>query len=110
MTRTALPQRRYSQTFDFVFPLFTDKAYALTIGCYETGKVGEVFLTAHKHAGSQAALAARDAAILISMGLQHGASLETLAHAMTHNAAGEPEGIAGIVLTLLLDWEREFVG
>lgn len=107
MTRQALPQRRFSETFDFVFPQGTDKSYALTLGVYEGGRVGEVFLASHKHAGSQADLAARDTAILISFGLQHGATLAELAHAMTHNADGKPEGIAGIVLTLLLDWERE---
>lgn len=105
--RATLPQRRFSETFDFVFPLGTDKAYALTVGCYADGRVGEVFLASHKHAGSQADLAARDTAILISFALQHGATLAGLAHAMTHNADGKPEGLAGVVLTLLLDWERE---
>ncbi len=108
--RHALPQRRYSETFDVCFPRGTNKAYSVTLGCYADGHIGEVFLTSHKGAGSQADLAARDTAILISMGLQLGASLSELAHAMTHDAAGQPEGLAGVVLERLLQWQCDFLG
>lgn len=106
MSRQALPQRRYSETFNVVFPPGSSKTYAVTLGCYSDGKIGEVFLTSHSHVGSQADLAARDTAILISMALQHGAPLKGLSRAMTHDANGRPEGLAGVVLPLLLEWEK----
>ena len=110
MSRKALPQRRYSETFNVVFPPGGNKTYAVTLGCYADGRIGEVFLTSHGQVGSQADLAARDTAILISMALQHGAPLSRLSRAMTLDASGRPEGLAGVVLPLLLEWEKRAQG
>ncbi|KRA44681.1 hypothetical protein [Devosia sp. Root635] len=103
--REALPQRRYAEGFDLAFPRFTDKFYTVTIGCHPDGRLAEVFINAHTKVGSDGDLAARDVAILISMSLQHGATVEGLAHAMTHDASGKPEGLAGIVLAELVKWQ-----
>ena len=106
MPREALPQRRYAEGFNLAFPRYTDKLYTVTLGCHADGRLAEVFINAHSKIGSDGDLAARDVAILISMALQHGASVEGLAHAMTHDAAGQPEGLAGIVLLELLKWQE----
>lgn len=103
--REHLPQRRYAEGFDLAFPRFTDKFYTVTIGCHPDGRLAEVFINAHTKVGSDGDLAARDVAILISMALQHGATLEGLAHAMTHDANGRAEGLAGIVLVELVKWQ-----
>jgi hypothetical protein len=44
---------------------------------------------------------ARDAAILTSICLQHGASVETIRHALTRNSDGSASGPLGVVLDLL---------
>ena len=36
--------------------------------------------------------------VLVSLALQHGVALETLRHAMTRGAAGEPASILGTVV------------
>lgn len=107
--RNLLPQRRYGESFDLAFPAFTDKLYTVTLGCHPDGRLAEVFITSHRKIGTDADLAARDTAILISLALQHGASVESLAHAMTHNANGQPEGLAGRVLAELVDWQARHV-
>lgn len=104
--REVLPQRRYCESFDLAFPAYTSKLYTVTLGCHPDGRLAEVFISSHRKVGSDSDLAARDTAILISMGLQHGATLEGLTDAITHDAAGRPEGLAGQVLMHLLDWQR----
>ena len=102
--REKLPQRRYSETFELVF---NQSPVSVTVGCYDDGRVGEVFLAMQKKAGSQADLAARDIAILISLAVQHGVPLPTIGDALTKDSEGRPEGLAGLVVTRLLSWEAE---
>jgi len=103
--RNVLPQRRYAESFDLAFPVYSDKLYTVTLGCHPDGRLAEVFISSHRKIGADADLAARDTAILISLALQHGATVEGLAHAMTHNAQAQPEGLAGRVLAELMDWQ-----
>lgn len=105
MPREPLHQRRYAESFDLAFPPYSDKIYSVTVGCHEDGRIAEVFINAHKKIGTDSDLAARDAAILISLGLQHGADLVGMCKAMTHDAQGRPEGLAGQVLAQLVDWQ-----
>jgi hypothetical protein len=105
--REKLPARRYSESFDVEFPPSTGKLYAVTIGCYPDGRIGEVFLSSYQKVGSQADMAARDLALLISIALQHGAPLEVMASAATKDAESRQEGLAGVVLEQLLAWRPE---
>lgn len=107
MTRAALAMRRYSESFDLAFPPHTDKIYSVTLGLYGDNRLGEVFISSKNKVGTDADLAARDTAVLISMALQHGATIERLMPAMTHSADGRPEGLAGHVLAALARWEKE---
>lgn len=101
MARDRLPHRRYSESFDVEFPRYSGKRYAVTFGIYPDGRCGEVFIASYQKVGSDADTAARDLAVLISIGLQHGASLGTLADATIKTADGDPEGFGGIVLAAL---------
>jgi hypothetical protein len=49
-------------------------------------------------AGNASDVAARDAGILVSLCLQHGCSVETIARAMSRNADGSASGVIGAVL------------
>ncbi len=100
--REKLPQRRYSETFELVF---NQSPVSVTIGCHQDGGVGEVFLAMQKKAGSQADLAARDIAILLSLAIQHGVPLATINDALTKDAEGRPAGLAGYVVPHLLEGE-----
>lgn len=99
--REKLAQRRYAETFTLVS---NGTLYSVTLGVYPDGRIGEVFLGMHKAAGSLMDLHARDLAVLISLGLQHGIALEIMFEATTKRADGEPEGLAGDVLRALMKW------
>jgi ribonucleoside-diphosphate reductase alpha chain len=55
--------------------------YTVTAGYYADGRLGEIFIDGHK-AGSQLAQHAQDAAVLVSMSLQHGVSPRKIAHSI----------------------------
>src|SRR5262245_15893488 len=101
MTRKTLPQRRYAETFNMTFG-GQNREYTVTVGYYGWGtrEVGEVFITGAK-TGSDAEAIARDGAILLSIALQFGAPLETIAHAITREGNGAPSTIIGAVIDRL---------
>lgn len=104
MTRERLPQRRYSESFDF---WHDGTRYSVTLGCHPDGRIGEVFMGMHKAAGTKADVDARDVAVLISLGLQHGVPLAVMLDATTKTAAGRPDGVTGALLAYLMEWEAE---
>lgn len=102
MTRDRLPQRRAAETFDFdhVNHAGASFPYKATIGFYDDGRVGEVFLYAGK-VGTELDVSIKDAAIILSFALQHGARAEDIRAAMTRDAVGRPEGVMGTLLDLI---------
>jgi hypothetical protein len=84
MTRDRLPNRRLSETLAFERD---NHKYHMTTGLYPNGRVGEVFLNA-EHANSLLDVLMHDAAIAISLALQHGCELETIAHALKRDSFG----------------------
>ena len=97
--RSTLPQRRYSETFKFRFG-GQNSAYHITVGYFDDGTMGEVFLATNK-IGSAAEAIARDIAILMSLALQHGCAMETMRDALTREADGSPSTVAGATADLL---------
>lgn len=97
--RKQLPPRRSSETFDLEFGGLR-AAYRITVGYYADGAPGEVFIVGGK-SGEQVESIARDGAVLLSIALQYGASLETIAHAITRDARGAPQTIVGAVVDQL---------
>ncbi|HXB77786.1 MAG TPA: hypothetical protein VNX23_10335 [Bradyrhizobium sp.] len=97
--RRRLPQRRASTTFELNF---WGQSFAVGIGYYPDGLIGEVFVSAHK-IGGQTEVLAWDAAILISIALQFGAPLETIQHALTRGERGEPLSLAAAVVGLIME-------
>jgi len=61
-------------------------------------------MTNHK-AGSMAGILASDAAVLASIALQHGASLETLRRALMRDSQGRAIGPLGVVLDMIASEE-----
>jgi hypothetical protein len=93
-TRRLLRNRRehFVETFERDGQPFT-----LGVGRFANGEPAEIFLTGGKP-GSGISIAARDAAIAVSLALQFGASLETLQHAMTRLSDGRAAGPVGEAL------------
>jgi hypothetical protein len=99
MTRTRLPNRRPHESMQLEF---AGQEFTLGVGRDDAGAIAEIFVGARK-AGSALDSAARDAGIQISLGLQHGVSLDTMRHASTREADGSPSSIVGAVLDTLAE-------
>ena len=58
---------------------------------FPDGRIGELFLNNHK-AGNQVNTNARDAAIILSFALQHGADIDAIRRAICRDSAGRALG------------------
>lgn len=101
MTRETLPARRAAENLDFAV---RGVNYTATLGYYEDGRLGEVFLCGPK-AGTDVQINAHDAAVVTSIALQHGAALDELRHGLQRSADGEALSVIGAVLDLLASRE-----
>ena len=97
--RQALPMRRRCETFELDFGGLKN-SHIITVGFYDDGRIGEVFVNGGK-SGELVEAIARDGAVLLSMALQHGVALETIKHALTRDSQDEPQSIIGVVVDQL---------
>ena len=95
--RIHLPDRRVSETLDLEFH---GLHYKVTVSRFADGKLAEAFLSNHKH-GNAVDVAVRDAGILLSLLLQHGCPVETIARAVSRNGDGSASGVIGAVLDIV---------
>ena len=101
MTRNRLPDRRGGETRDLAY---RGQAAQLTVGRYDDGRAAEVFVSfVGQFSTSDAAAAARDAAVLVSIALQHGVPVEVMRAAVTRLDGGEPASITGWLLDALCE-------
>jgi hypothetical protein len=97
--RHLLPQCRRCKTFNIQHGK-QNTPFVVSVGYYDNGDSGEIFISNAK-AGSDIEGLARDEAILASLALQSGMSLEIMRHAITREADGTPSTIIGTVLDKL---------
>lgn len=97
MSRTRLPNRRPCETFEFEHG---GHRYTATVGFDRRGRPQEIFLGTGKP-GTGLETACRDAAVAVSLALQHGTPIDTLRHAMTRLDDGSPAGPLGVLLDAL---------
>ena len=95
--RERLPDRRPSRTFSFEC---AGMAYTATASWFEDGRLGEVFVGNHK-SNSQADSNAKDAAIIASLCLQHGISLDTIRKSLLRDSQGRPSTPVAMALDIL---------
>lgn len=95
--RLRLPSRRAQELVEFDW---SGLRFTVGVGRFHGGRVAEVFLSAHK-IGSPVEALARDAAIILSLALQHGAPLEVLQSALTTDQDGRPASLIGAALAAL---------
>jgi hypothetical protein len=97
MSREHLPNRRRCETVEFAH---AGQLFRLSIGHFDDGRPGELFLSAH-HVGSPLEALARDSAILVSLCLQHGVAIETIRHALTRDHDASAATAIGAALDAL---------
>jgi ribonucleoside-diphosphate reductase alpha chain len=95
--RRTLPQRRTAETFDLVF---RNQPVTIAAGFFPDGSLGEMFINIGK-SGADLTHIAHDAAVVISLALQHGVPIEAIRHAITRNSDGSPASILGTVVDAL---------
>ena len=96
-TRQHLPNRRPSQTVDLDFG---GKRYSVGFGFYPDGRLAEAFVSGAK-TGSQLDAQLNDAAILISLMLQHDIKPRDIAKSMSRVRVGEAASLIGALADLL---------
>ena len=98
MTRQRLPNRRTGEAVGFKF---RGSGYSATFSRFPDGRLAELFIDADKRS-NDAADDARDAAVAMSIALQHGTPLEAIRAALTRDGAGRPAGILGAALDAIV--------
>jgi hypothetical protein len=94
MQRNRLPDRRRGESLEFYHG---NLGFTATIGRFRDGRIGELFINSHKTSGDLEAVA-RDAAIIVSIALQHGADLDSIRRALTRDNDGAPATLIGAAL------------
>ena len=95
--RQRLPNRRANESFSFEL---NGLRFTATVSRFADGRIAELFLNNHKF-GNQSDTNARDAAILLSFALQHGAELETIQNALCRDSSGRALGPIGEAIDLI---------
>jgi hypothetical protein len=95
--RQRLPNRRASESFTFEL---NGLRFTATVSRFNDGRIGELFLNNHKF-GNQSDTNARDAAILLSFALQHGADIESIRRALCRDSQGRALGPIAEALDLI---------
>jgi hypothetical protein len=97
MTHETLANRRASENFTFELD---GLRFTATVSRFADGRIAELFLNNHK-AGNQSDTNARDAAIIFSFALQHGADLNEIRKALCRDAQGHALGPIGAALDII---------
>ena len=80
--------------------------FTTTVSRFADGRIGELFLTNHK-AGNQSDTNARDAAIVLSFALQHGADINAIRKALCRDSAGRALEPIGAALDMLAEGDEQ---
>jgi hypothetical protein len=97
VNRSRLPDRRSSTLFNFTS---MNMRFTASISRDADGNVAELFLDNHK-AGSSIGTLVRDAAIILSFTLQHGADIDSIRKALGRYSAGQPLGPVSAALDII---------
>src|SRR5262249_15608526 len=100
--RERLPNRRESENFSFEL---TGVRLTATVSLFDNGHIAELCLNT-QNPGNAVDINARDAAIILSFALQHGADPEAIRLAMCRDSQGRALGPIGAVLDLIIQQEQ----
>ena len=99
--RELLSNRRACTTFPFQC---NGLAYIATVSRYGDGRLAEIFISNAK-AGSHSDAAAKDAAVVCSIALQHNVPVEVIRKALLRDSAGRPSSPLGCALDIVAETE-----
>jgi ribonucleoside-diphosphate reductase alpha chain len=99
--RERLPNRRASENFSFELD---GLRFTASVSRFADGRISELFINNHK-AGNQSDTNARDAAIIFSFAVQHGADADAIRRALCRDSNGKPLSPIGTALDLLVGCE-----
>jgi hypothetical protein len=102
MARQRPPNRRCSVSFNFEH---RGLGFTCTYSRFPDGRIAELFITNHKVA-SAVDVDARDAAIILSFALQHGADISAIGKALCRDPRGNPTGVMGTVLDIIAEGKK----
>jgi hypothetical protein len=97
--RCRLPNRRANESYTFEL---AGLRFTATVSRFDDGSISELFLNNHK-AGNQSDSNARDAAIVLSFALQHGADIDAIRRALCRDSAGRALGPLAAALDLIAE-------
>ena len=97
MPRERLSNRRESENITF---WHAGREYTARVSHYPDGRLSEIFLDNGK-VGSDAQVNCRDAAVAMSLLLQHGCSADNVRRSLSRTERGEAESAIGALLDLL---------
>ena len=95
--RTRLPNRRPSTTFAVEC---NGLSYLATISQFADGRLAEIFISNAK-VGSHSDAAAKDAAVVCSIALQHGVPVDVIRHALLRDTQGRASSPLGEALDII---------
>lgn len=95
--RATLPRRR---PHDVVAASHAGFDFTAGVGTFPDGRPGEVFVSIAK-AGTPLEALGADAGVIVSIALQHGASIDDLRHSISRDETGQPQSLIGAVLDLM---------
>jgi hypothetical protein len=103
MSRERLPNRRPALTFEFehYYPVAGPRVFTATVGFYPDGRAAEVFVNLVNGTDKKISVDTHDAAVLLSLALQHGAGLHEMGSAMLRGSDGRAHGFMGSLLDAL---------
>jgi hypothetical protein len=91
------PNRRPCETFVLEC---NGLRYLATISWFADGRLAEIFISNAK-AGSHSDSAAKDAAVVCSIALQHGITIDVIRHALLRDSHGRASSPLGAVLDVI---------
>ena len=97
--RRRLANRRACQHFAFTC---NELCYVASVAFFADGGLAEIFISNSK-AGSHSDAAAKDAAVVCSIALQHGVPVEVIRHALLRDSHGIASSPLGAALDLIAD-------
>jgi hypothetical protein len=101
--RRELPPCRDCQHISFRHDGFD---WTASVGFYDDGSIGEVFLTNTK-SGSNVEAAAQDACVAASIAIQYGAPLKVIASGLSRDSRGIPQCAIGVAMDILVSESKK---
>ena len=98
--RERLENRRGCETFSFICNSLN---YTASIGRFPDGRLAEIFIS-NTRSGSHSDAAGRDSAVVCSLCLQAGISVDVIRHALLRDARGVASSPLGAALDIIARW------